>query len=137
MPKSVHAGVRRAPAEISDAEDRDHALAAIEAVTRDYGSKWPKAAAKIIDDAETLLTFYDFPAEHWLHLKTTNPVESTFSTVRLRTRVTKARAPSRPVRRHSSCWRQPRIAGGRSRPTSGRARACRSEVRQDRAVHNS
>ena len=45
--------------------------------------------AKIIDDAEALLTFYDFPVEHWLHLKTTNPVESTFSTVRLRTRVTK------------------------------------------------
>jgi putative transposase len=45
--------------------------------------------AKITDDAEALLSFYDFPAEHWLHLKTTNPVESTFSTVRLRTRVTK------------------------------------------------
>jgi transposase-like protein len=89
MPKSVHAGVRRALAEIRDAEDRDHALAAIGAFTRDYGSKWPKAVAKITDDAEALLTFYDFPAEHWLHLKTTNPVESTFSTVRLRTRVTK------------------------------------------------
>jgi transposase-like protein len=88
MPKSVHAGVRRALAEIRDAEDRDHALAAIGAFTRDYGAKWPKAVAKIIDDAEALLTFYDFPAEHWLHLKTTNPVEST-STVRLRTRVTK------------------------------------------------
>jgi transposase-like protein len=89
MPKSVHAGVRRALAEIRDAEDRDHALAAIQAFVRDYGSKWPKAVAKVADDAETLLTFYDFPAEHWLHLKTTNPVESTFSTVRLRTRVTK------------------------------------------------
>jgi putative transposase len=89
MPKSVHAGVRRALAEIRDAEDGDHALAAIGAFTRDYGSKWPKAVAKITDDTEALLTFYDFPAEHWLHLKTTNPVESTFSTVRLRTRVTK------------------------------------------------
>jgi putative transposase len=89
MPKSVHGGVRRALAEIRDAEDRDHALAAIGAFTRDYGAKWPKAVAKITDDAEALLSFYDFPAEHWLHLKTTNPVESTFSTVRLRTRVTK------------------------------------------------
>jgi transposase-like protein len=44
---------------------------------------------KIVDDAEALLAFYDFPAEHWIHLKTTNPIESTFSTVRLRTRVTK------------------------------------------------
>jgi transposase-like protein len=45
--------------------------------------------AKITDDAEALLTFYDFPAEHWVHLRTSNPIESTFSTVRLRTRVTK------------------------------------------------
>ncbi len=42
-----------------------------------------------MDDAEELLAFYDFPAEHWIHLKTTNPIESTFATVRLRTRVTK------------------------------------------------
>jgi DNA-binding SARP family transcriptional activator len=53
------------------------------------GIKWPKAVAKITDDAEELLTFYDFPAEHWGHLKTSNPIESTFSSVRLRTRVTK------------------------------------------------
>jgi putative transposase len=45
--------------------------------------------AKIVDDAEALLTFFDFPAEHWIHLKTTNPIESTFATVRLRTKVTK------------------------------------------------
>ena len=56
---------------------------------RDYGTKWPKAAAKITDDAEELLTFFDFPAEHWQHLKTSNPIESTFATVRLPTRVTK------------------------------------------------
>jgi transposase-like protein len=75
--------------EIRDAPDRDHAERAIELFARDYGVKWPKAVAKITDDAEALLTFYDFPAEHWLHLKTSNPIESTFSTVRLRTRVTK------------------------------------------------
>jgi putative transposase len=45
--------------------------------------------AKVVDDAEALLCFFDFPAEHWLHLKTSNPIESTFSTVRLRTRVIK------------------------------------------------
>ena len=56
---------------------------------RDYGVKWPKAVAKVVEDAEELLTFFDFPAEHWLHLKTSNPIESAFSTVRLRTRVTK------------------------------------------------
>ena len=62
---------------------------AIEAFTRDYGVKWPKAVAKVVDDAEALLTFFDFPAEHWVHLKTSNPIESTFASVRLRTRVTK------------------------------------------------
>jgi len=66
-----------------------HAEQAIEAFARDYGVKWPKAVAKITDDAEELLTFYDFPAEHWGHVKTSNPIESTFSAVRLWTRVTK------------------------------------------------
>src|SRR5829696_3353302 len=89
LPNSVHAGARKALAEIRDAPDRDHAERAIELFARDYGVKWPKAVAKITNDAEALLTFYDFPAEHWLHLKTSNPIESTFSTVRLRTRVTK------------------------------------------------
>ena len=89
LPKSAQPAARRAIAEIRDAEDRAHALAAIEAFRRDYEAKWPKAVAKVVDDTEVLLAFYDFPAEHWVHLKTTNPIESTFATVRLRTKVTK------------------------------------------------
>jgi putative transposase len=89
LPKACQAGARKALAEIRDAPDRDQARRAIEAFARDYGVKWPKAVAKVTDDAEELLTFFDFPAEHWQHLKTSNPIESTFSTVRLRTRVTK------------------------------------------------
>ncbi len=89
LPKSAQPAARRAIAEIRDAEDRAHALAAIETFTADYGTKWPKAVAKIADDTEALLAFYDFPAEHWVHLKTSNPIESTFATVRLRTKVTK------------------------------------------------
>jgi putative transposase len=89
LPAAVHAGARKALAEIRDAPDRDHAERAVEAFARDYGVKWPKAVAKIVDDAEALLCFFDFPAEHWVHLKTSNPIESTFSMVRLRTRVTK------------------------------------------------
>jgi putative transposase len=89
LPKSVHPGARRALAEISQAESREQAAAALEAFAVDYGVKWPKAVAKVIGDAEALLAFYDYPAEHWVHLRTTNPVESTFATVRLRTRVTK------------------------------------------------
>src|SRR5512132_717356 len=89
LPAAVQAGARQALAEIRDAPDRDHAQRAIEVFARDYGVKWPKAVAKVVDDAEELLSFFDFPAEHWLHLKTSNPIESTFATVRLRTRVTK------------------------------------------------
>ena len=66
-----------------------HAVKAADAFAREYGTKWPKAVAKIVDDLDVLLTFFDFPAEHWIHLKTTNPIESTFATVRLRTKVTK------------------------------------------------
>jgi transposase-like protein len=54
-----------------------------------YGAKFPKAVAKITDDVEVLLAVYDFPAEHWVHLRTTNPIESTFATVRHRTKVTR------------------------------------------------
>jgi transposase-like protein len=54
-----------------------------------FGAKFPKAVAKITGDLDQLLAFYDYPAEHWIHLRTTNPIESTFSTVRLRTKVTK------------------------------------------------
>jgi transposase-like protein len=89
LPAAVHAGARTALAEIRDAPDRENAQRAIEVFARDYGVKWPKAVAKVVNDAEELLTYFDFPAEHWLHLKTSNPIESTFSSVRLRTRVTK------------------------------------------------
>jgi len=89
LPKSVHAGARKALNEIIGAEDRAHAEQAIQALVSDYGAKWPKAVAKVVDDREALLCFFDFPAEHWLHLRTTNPIESTFSPVRARTRVTK------------------------------------------------
>ncbi|MBB4789553.1 transposase-like protein [Streptomyces nodosus] len=73
--------------EIYNAEDRGHAEKAIEAFARAYGAKFPKAVAKITGDRDELLAFYDFPAEHWIRLRTTNPIESTFSTVKLRTKV--------------------------------------------------
>jgi len=75
--------------EIHNTEDRDHAEKAIEAFAKTYGAKFPKAVAKITEDRDELLAFYDFPAEHWIHLRTTNPIESTFSTVKLRTKVTR------------------------------------------------
>jgi hypothetical protein len=61
----------------------------VKAFAAAYGAKFPKAAAKITDDEEELLAFYGYPAEHWVHLRTTNPIESTFATVRHRTKITK------------------------------------------------
>ena len=89
LPKSAHPGAKKALAEIWNAEDKDHARTAVKAFAAAYGAKFPKAAAKITDDEDELLAFYDYPAEHWVHLRTTNPIESTFATVRLRTKVTK------------------------------------------------
>jgi transposase-like protein len=89
LPKSIHAGARRALDEIIRAEDRSHAERAIEGFAADYGVKWPKAVAKVTGETERLLCFFDYPAEHWVHLRTSNPIESSFAPVRARTRVTK------------------------------------------------
>ncbi len=89
LPKSVHPAAKKALAEIYNAQDKTHAAAAAKAFAAEFGVKWPKAAAKITNDVDVLLSFYDYPAEHWVHLRTSNPIESTFATVRLRTRVTK------------------------------------------------
>jgi putative transposase len=89
LPKSAQPGAKAALAQIWNAEDKRHAEQAVKVFAADYGTKWPKAVAKITDDLDVLLAFYDYPAEHWIHLRTTNPIESTFATVRLRQRVTK------------------------------------------------
>ena len=89
LPKSAHPGAKKALTEIWNAEDRRHALDAVRAFEATYGAKFPKATAKITDDLEQLLAFYNYPAEHWIHLRTTNPIESTFATVRHRTKVTR------------------------------------------------
>ncbi|MET9683815.1 IS256 family transposase [Streptomyces coeruleorubidus] len=89
LPKSAQPAAKRALQEIYNAEDKEHAARAIAAFAKQYGAKYPKVVKRIADDEEELLAFFDFPAEHWIHLRTTNPIESTFATVRLRTKVTK------------------------------------------------
>ena len=89
LPKSAHPGAKKALTEIWGAESKQHAREAVTAFETAYGAKFPKAVAKITDDLDELLAFYDYPAEHWQHLRTTNPIESTFATVRHRTKVTK------------------------------------------------
>ena len=89
MPKSAHPAAKKAVAEIWGAEDKTHALAVVKVFGELFAAKFPKAVAKITDGVDVLLAFYDYPAEHWVHLRTTNPIESTFATVRHRTKVTR------------------------------------------------
>lgn len=89
LPKKLQAAALRALHEIMEAATRKDAEKAVTTFVETYGDKYPKAAACLQSGADKLLTFYDFPAEHWLHIRTTNPIESAFATVRLRQRVTK------------------------------------------------
>jgi transposase-like protein len=89
MPKSVHTRAKAAIHEITETENKKEASKAIEEFAAEFGVKWPKASEKITSEKEVLLTFYDYPAQHWAHLRTTNPIESTFAPVRARTDITK------------------------------------------------
>jgi putative transposase len=71
-----------------EAPDRKSAQEGLRRFTEEFEAKYPKAVACLAKDAEVLLTFFDFPAEHWRHLRTTNPIESPFAGVRARTRQT-------------------------------------------------
>jgi len=88
-PKSMQPGMKEALREVRDAPDRATAEAAIETFAEKYQAKYPKAVECLTKDREPLLAFLDFPAEHWDHLRTANPIESVFATVRHRTVRTK------------------------------------------------
>ena len=89
MPQSLHAKAKAMLQDIWMAPNRQDALKAFALFVQTFEAKYPKAVECLVKDQEVLLTFYDFPAEHWVHLRTTNPIESTFATVRLRTVRTK------------------------------------------------
>jgi len=89
MPKSVHGKAKSMLHDIWMAETRAKAVKAFDLFVDTFSAKYPKAAECLSKDRDVLLTFYRFPAEHWAHLRTTNPIESTFATVRLRTAKTK------------------------------------------------
>ena len=85
LPKSVQPKAKAALHEIWMAETRRCAEHAFDRFVSTYDAKYPKAAQCLLKDREALLAFYDFPAEHWVHLRSTNPIESTFATIRHRT----------------------------------------------------
>ena len=89
VPKSVQPNIKADLREVRDAPDRATAEAAIAVFAEKYGAKYPKAAECLTKDREALLAFFDFPAAHWDHLRTANPIESVFATVRHRTVRTK------------------------------------------------
>jgi transposase-like protein len=96
LPKSQHGRAKAGLQEIWQAATREEALAAFNRFIDAYSAKYPKATEKLTKDSDELLAFYDFPAEHWQHLRTTNPIESTFATVRHRTTRTR-NCVSRPT----------------------------------------
>lgn len=89
LPKSLHAKAKAGLHEIWMAPTRAQAIGAFDIFLKTYGARYPKATEKLTRDRDALLAFYDFPAEHWIHLRTSNPVESTFATVRQRSTQTK------------------------------------------------
>lgn len=89
LPKRLQPKAKEALHEIMSAPTRDLAFTEMESFRREYEAKYPKASECLLKDAEALTAFYDFPANHWVHLRTTNPIESAFATVKLRTKKTK------------------------------------------------
>ena len=85
LPKSMQPKVKDLLHEIWQSETKAQANQAMDDCIERYEIKYPKATRCLEKDREALLTFYDFPAEHWVHIRTSNPIESVFATVRLRT----------------------------------------------------
>ncbi|MAE95093.1 MAG: IS256 family transposase [Deltaproteobacteria bacterium] len=89
LPKRLQAKAKRALHDIMNAETLEDAEEEIDQFAKEYGAKYPKAVESLQREQDALLAFFDFPAEHWKHIRSTNAIESSFATVRLRTRVTK------------------------------------------------
>ena len=98
VPRSVQPGMKADLREIRDAPDRAAARAAVATFAEKYGAKYPKAVTCLTKDQDALLAFFDFPAEHWDHLRTANPIESVFATVRHRTVRTKGALSQKTAR---------------------------------------
>jgi hypothetical protein len=133
LPKSAQPAARAALKEVRDAEDREHAEKALDQFIKEYETKWAKATEKMTKDREELLAFYAFPAEHWIHLKTTNPIDG----VHLRHGATADQGDQGTGlsgRRSGHGLQADRVgsdpmAGGQRTPP-GRLGSCRCEVRK-------
>jgi transposase-like protein len=95
LPKRVQGRAKARLHEIMYAESRGEAEAAVERFREEFGAKYPKAVASLEEGGEELFTFFDFPAAHWTHLRTTNPIESTFGTTSHRRKRTRGHGSRR------------------------------------------
>jgi len=137
LPGRLQPRVKAVLHEVMYAETRERAREAIARFADEYGAKYSKAVTTLEKDADALLTFVDFPAEHWKHLRTSNVIESPFATVRLRQRVTKGAVPCEGA---SDGLQAPRHGAGplaaARRCTPAPARAGRYHVHRRRAAHD-
>ena len=117
LPKRLQPRAKEALKQIREAPTRAAAEEEIDRFEAEYGAKYPKAVASLRRDQDKLLSFYDFPAEHWKHIRTTNPIESSFATVRLRQRVTKG--PGSRARGLTMAYKLLRMAEERWRRLDG------------------
>ena len=117
LPKRLHGRAKDLLHEIMYAPTREEAREDIDRFEAEYGAKYPKAVESLRRDEDRLLMFFDFPAEHWKHIRTSNPIESSFSTVRLRQRVTKG--PGSRKRGLLMAYKLLRMAGERWRRLNG------------------
>lgn len=112
LPKNLHMKAKRALQEIWMAETKKDAVMALDAFAESYGPKYDKAVDCLTKDRDTLLAFYDFPAEHWKHLRTTNPIEAPSRPCGTERSVRKAASQTRPRLRWSSSWSRAPIKVG-------------------------
>ncbi len=111
LPKAIHGKAKQDLHAIYEAESRKAAEKAFDLFIDKYGAKYDKAVACLAKDRQALLAFYDFPAEHWKHVPTSNPIESTFATVRPRT------AKTGPPRPRAACHARPPLPWSSSSPS--------------------
>jgi len=119
LPKRLQPRAKAMLHEIMYAPDQTSTLEEIMHFSEEYEARYPKVAETLTKDQDQLLTFFHFPAEHWVHLRTTNPIESPFATVKARTKKTKGSGSRQAGLRwpSSCCWRPRTIGGNSVRPT--------------------
>lgn len=124
LPKRLQPDAKKLLHELMEAPTRADAAAARERFREQFDAKYPKAVAKLGKDWAHLTAFYDFPAEHWRHLRTSHAIESSFATVKLRTRVTKGAGSKNAAHAMASSCSTPRSSAGTDSTATSSSPTC-------------